>query len=322
MKATTATTLVAEAVPAAGRAALLAVACIEADPDQPRKLFDADSLTRLGKSMAKLGQLQPIAVRPAGPGRYRLIAGERRWRAAQLVGLTHLHTMIFDLDEHDVLPRAVAENLGRVDMTPLEEAAAFAELEADGWTRTDVAEIAGKSVQYVGYRIDLLNLIGPAREALNRGHLRLNSAWYVCRLSPTAQQTFLHKLVRGEFATAADEAAFAQACRLAENNVQDGFFAMQEMTDEHRAKVAGDRQRIKTRVDRLAGAGQVLYDLSRTDPAELAQLLAGLPGGVAAYRQRIEHLRDLAAKTVSTLRRAAAIAAVAGVDTPAGGAMF
>jgi ParB/RepB/Spo0J family partition protein len=296
---------------------------IDPDPDQPRKHFDETALNDLTESIRAIGQLQPIAVRiDPTTDRYRIVAGERRWRAAQRAGLTHLQAVVLHLDDDQVLPAAVAENVGRADMTPMEEAVAFRRLADAGHTRDEIARMCGRSVEYVGYRIDLLNLIAPAREALNRGHLLVGTAWYVAKLSAAGQQRFLSKLVRGDFPTARDAEAFAQACRVVEDNRQDGFFAVEEMTEERRAQVHQRRRQVTSKVDRLAGAGEILLELARTDPAELALLLEGLPGGVAGYRMRAEHLRDAAGKAVAILRKAAAIVAAATPDSLTPGTIF
>ncbi len=222
--------------------------------------------------------------------------------------------------DYPAMARAVAENLGRKDMTPMEEARAFRRLTDAGCTIDRVAELSGKSREYVGYRIDLLNLIGPAQEALNKGHLLVGTAWYVTRLTPASQQRFLSKFVRGEFATARDAEAFAQACRNAEENEQGGLFGAAEVSDEHRELVATRRRTVTGKMDRLAAAGQILADLAGMDTVELAEALAGAPGGVGAYLMRAEHLRDLAGKTAAKLRKAKALAAAATPDDGAAAA--
>jgi ParB/RepB/Spo0J family partition protein len=299
---------------------------IDRDPTQPRQHFDPAALDELAESMLTVGQLQPVVVRLAvvrtqagrfEAPRYVLVMGERRLRAALLAGITTLRAMVSHDDASTILAQQMAENMGRVDMTPMEEAAGFARLTADGYEVPQIAAMCGKSVEYVGYRIELLNLIDSAQEALNRGHLLVGTAWYVARLSPAAQQRFLHKLVRGEFPTARDAEAFAQACRNAETNQQTDIFGeANEMSEERKAKVTADRARLVRKVDQLANAGQILSDLARTDPAELALLLASLPGGVTGYRLRAEHIRDAASKAAAALRKAGALAAVAGIDTP------
>lgn len=297
---------------------------IDRDPDQPRKHFDVAALFTLAKSLKKLGQMQPVEVRPnhASPGRYILTMGERRWRAAQRPEagpLTHLLAIVVDTPDRDVLARATAENLGRADMTVIEEASAFQRLADDnGFSHQEIADMVGKSVQYVRYRIELLNLVPAAKEALTRGHMSTNTAWYVCRLSINAQHTFLRKLARGEFSNADAAAAFAQACRERETVDQGGLFDVQEMTDEEREQVTARRKTIVRKVDQLSRAGEILHDLASADPADLALLLTAEPGGIAGYIQRLDLLRDTAAKAVAKLVKARAVAEAATVTSPAG----
>lgn len=105
------------------------VAKIEADPDQPRKQFTEEELAELATSMQKLGQLQPVAVRKTTKaGHYRLVVGERRWRAAQQGGIEELAAMVWEMDDETAFIAQVAENVNRQDMTPMEEAAAYQRL--------------------------------------------------------------------------------------------------------------------------------------------------------------------------------------------------
>jgi ParB family chromosome partitioning protein len=165
------------------------VARIDRRADQPRTYFDPAGLTELAQSMRAVGQIQAISVRYIPQTRrYELISGERRWRAAQEAGIATLRAVIeHGLAEADVLPRAVAENTGRRDMTPLEEADAFDRLTKAPHNKTiaEIARLAGKTEDYVTYRIELLGLTDSCRRALDAGHLLPGVAWYVCRLSPT-----------------------------------------------------------------------------------------------------------------------------------------
>ena len=293
---------------------------IDPDPDQPREHFDEAELRELAASLASRGQLTPITVRYVRASRrYIIVAGERRWRAAQIAQIRELHALIVDLDNpDDILAAQIAENLGRADMTPSEEAKAFKRLADAGWEVEKIAEASGKSAAYVGYRIDLLQLIGPAREALDKGHLPIGTAWYVSKLSTDAQQRFLRKFVRGDFATPRDAEMFAQACRdnEREDAEQTTLIQLETLSEEEREKFEKKRSRVTARFDRLAGAGEVLAEIAAADPNELAQLLAALPGGVDAYKLRVDHLKQVAGKAAATLLKAKAIAAALSVDEP------
>ncbi|MFR9780172.1 ParB/RepB/Spo0J family partition protein [Micromonospora sp. MS34] len=288
---------------------VIPVAKIEADPDQPRKQFTEEELAELAASMQKLGQLQPVAVRKAKAGTYRLVVGERRWRAAQKGGIETLAAMVWEMDDETAFIAQVAENVNRQDMTPMEEAAAYARLAQAGWETEAIAELFGKSLPYIGWRIDLLGLIDDAKQLVAKGQLQVGVAWYVCRLSADQQRRFLVKWARGEFSSARDAEAFAKACKAAEE--QGGFFQLDEVehSEEEQEKVVAKRKKVVSKIDRLAAAGEILAELAQLDEVELAKLLAGADGGVAAYRQRVEHLRTAAGKVATKLRKAQAIAA-------------
>lgn len=305
------------AVPTAKRPVLrmIPVAKIEADPDQPRKQFTEDELAELAASMTKLGQLQPVAVRKtAKAGHYRLVVGERRWRAAQQGGIEALATMVWGMDDEAAFIAQVAENVNRQDMTPMEEAAAYARLAKAGWEIGAIGDLFGKSVPYVGWRIDLLGLVDDAKQLVAKGQMQVGVAWYVCRLSADQQRRFLVKWARGEFSSARDAEAFAKACKASED--QGGFFQFDEAehSEEEREKVVGKRSEIVSKINRLAAAGVILAELAQLDEVELAKLLAAADGGVAASRQRVDHLRMLAGKVSGKLRKAQAIAASVTVE--------
>ena len=288
---------------------------IQADPDQPRKQFTDEELAELAASMKQIGQLQPVAVRRTSVnGRYRLVVGERRWRAAQLGDIEHLAAMVWDMDDETAFIAQVAENVNRQDMTPMEEAAAYQRLGAAGWEVKAIAELFGKSEPYVGWRIDLLGLIDDLQQLVAKGQLQVGVAWYVCRLDADQQRRFLVRWARGDFSSARDAEAFAKACKVAED--QGGFFQLDEAThsEEEREKVAATRKKVIGKIDRLAAAGEILHELAQMEPLELAKILAGADGGVGAYRQRVDDLRSAASKVSGKLRKAQAIAASATVE--------
>ncbi len=155
----------------------IAISRIRANPNQPRQGFDADALETLADSIRQLGVLQPVVVRPEGPD-YVLIAGERRWRAAQEAGLAELPALIRETDEVGTVTEALVENLLREDLNPLEEAAAFHQLEDEfGMTHAEIGEKVGRSRAAVTNALRLLRL-APAIQALvasrdlSAGHAR------------------------------------------------------------------------------------------------------------------------------------------------------
>ena len=116
--------------------AQLAIATIEPDPDQPRRHFDDAALDELAASIAARGVIQPVIVVPLGEGRYRLVAGERRWRAAQRAQLHEIPALVRKLSQREVMAIALIENLQREDLNPIEEARAYQRLaEGEGMTQ-------------------------------------------------------------------------------------------------------------------------------------------------------------------------------------------
>ena len=140
---------------------LLPIARIEPNPSQPRRVFDEDALQALADSIRENGVIQPIAVRSLRPGdeRYQIVAGERRWRAARLAGLTEVPVVILELDDAHAAQAALVENLQREDLNPLEEAQAYAELgQRFSMTQQQIAQRVGKSRSAVANALRLLEL--------------------------------------------------------------------------------------------------------------------------------------------------------------------
>ena len=145
---------------------------IDASPNQPRRAFDEDSLMALAGSIRARGVLQPVLVRPLVSGRYQLIAGERRWRAAKLAELTAIPAVVRRHDDAASLEVALIENMAREDLNPVEEARACAALvEELGLTREDVGLRVGRSRVAVSNLIRLLDLPDEALELIERGDL-------------------------------------------------------------------------------------------------------------------------------------------------------
>lgn len=149
------------------------------NPDQPRRHFDEAELEELTASIREKGVLQPILVRPApgAPGEYQIVAGERRWRAAQRAGVRSLPVVVRDLNDLDVLEIGLIENVQRADLNALEEAAAYkALIERFGRTQEAVAQAVGKSRSHVANALRLLTLPEPVREHVVAGRLSAGHA--------------------------------------------------------------------------------------------------------------------------------------------------
>ncbi|MBL8531603.1 MAG: ParB/RepB/Spo0J family partition protein [Hyphomonadaceae bacterium] len=150
----------------------IAIDLVQRNPQQPRKHFDESDLSELAGSIRTHGVLQPILVRPIPGGRYEIVAGERRWRAAQRAGLHSIPAVIRDLNEVEVLEIAIVENVQRTDLNPIEEAQGFqALIDRFGRTQEEIAEVVGKSRPHIANMLRLLKLPEDLQEMVRDGRL-------------------------------------------------------------------------------------------------------------------------------------------------------
>jgi len=157
--------------------AVLAIASIAPHPNQPRRHFDDAALEELAASIAQRGVIQPVIVRPVGEGRYQLVAGERRWRAAQRAQLHEIPALIRNLDEREVMALALIENLQREDLNPVEEARAYHRLaEDEGLTQAEIAQMVDKSRSHVANIQRLLGLPDSVLALVEDGSLSMGHA--------------------------------------------------------------------------------------------------------------------------------------------------
>ncbi|CAG1012842.1 MAG: ParB/RepB/Spo0J family partition protein [Rhizobiaceae bacterium] len=158
----------------------VAIELIAPNPRNPRRSFAEMELADLAQSLREHGLVQPVVVRPAPgqTGRYEIIAGERRWRAAQRAGLAEIPVIVRDVDDRVALEIAIVENVQRADLNPIEEAMGYQRLIDDhGYTQADLGQVIGKSRSHVANTLRLLKLPGDIREmlvdgALSAGHAR------------------------------------------------------------------------------------------------------------------------------------------------------
>ena len=152
---------------------------IHRNPEQPRSLFAEDELAELEASIREKGVLQPILVRPsrAQPGEYQIVAGERRWRAAQRAGLTAVPALVRELGDNQAFEIAIIENVQRTDLNPLEEAKAYAALMGRmQYTQDETARVVGKSRSHVANTLRLATLPPGAQAHLMAGRLTAGHA--------------------------------------------------------------------------------------------------------------------------------------------------
>ena len=160
---------------------------IEPDPGQPRKTFDDETLAELSASIAEHGLLQPIAVRPKPSGGYLIVAGERRWRASRMAGLTEVPVIVKDVTDEQTMELALVENLQREDLDPVEEAAGIRELMTRcDLTQEQAARKLGKSRSALANSLRLLSLPETVLELLKSGFITIGHAKVVLGL-PTPE---------------------------------------------------------------------------------------------------------------------------------------
>lgn len=167
------------ATPANGRTVqLIDIAAIRPHPEQPRRQFDEGALQELADSIAARGVIQPIIVRPSGPDRYEIVAGERRWRAAQKAQMHRMPAIVRDFDEAETLEIALIENIQREDLNPIEEARAYRKLIGQfGHSQDALGRLVGKSRSHVANLMRLLDLPTSVQDQvmandLSMGHAR------------------------------------------------------------------------------------------------------------------------------------------------------
>ncbi len=169
---------------------LLPLHKVEPNPDQPRRDFDEEELQSLADSIAIHGVVQPLTVRELENGYYQIIAGERRWRAARLAGLTEIPAVIIEADDKKTMELALIENLQRQDLNPVEEAMGYHALMADyGLTQEETAAQVGKSRPAVANALRLLSLPPHVLLMVRKGQLSAGHARAVLSLKSEKLQT-------------------------------------------------------------------------------------------------------------------------------------
>lgn len=174
----------------------LDITTIRPNPRQPRHVFDEESLAELTHSITDIGLLQPVVVRPVADG-FELVAGERRWRAAQAAGLVAIPAIIRRTADDDLLREALLENIHRVQLNPLEEAAAYAQLLSDfGGTQEELATRLGRSRPQVANTLRLLRLPVPVQRRVAAGVLSAGHARALLSLEdPAAMEALADRVV-------------------------------------------------------------------------------------------------------------------------------
>ncbi|MBW7861295.1 MAG: ParB/RepB/Spo0J family partition protein [Rhodocyclaceae bacterium] len=184
---------------AKGELQTLPVGCLQPGKYQPRTRMDPGSLEELAASIKAQGVMQPVLVRPVGPERYEIIAGERRWRAAQIAELDEVPCLVREIPDEAALAMSLIENIQRENLNPLEEAGGIQRLiDEFGMTHQQAADAVGRSRPAATNLLRLLNLAEPVQELLMAGDIDMGHARAVLPLDPAGQiQVANHVAARG-----------------------------------------------------------------------------------------------------------------------------
>jgi len=173
---------------------------IDSNPQQPRLAFNQDTLDELAASIREHGVLQPILVRPIGPNRYQLVAGERRWRASKQAGLDTIPALIEEIDDDTALEISIIENLQREDISPLDEAAMYDRMVREhGYSIRKLADKLGKDKGYLENRLRLADAPPEVRELVSLRKDTLSHAYELMKVQdPKKRRRLADQVARGE----------------------------------------------------------------------------------------------------------------------------
>ena len=238
---------------------------VSRNPRNPRRQFDEAELQDLASSVSQHGIVQPVVVRPVGD-RFEIIAGERRWRAAQLAGLSEIPVIVRDVDDRTALEIAIVENVQRADLNPLEEALGYDQLIAEyGYTQNDLGGIIGKSRSHVANSLRLLKLPEPVRDMLSSGDL---SAGHARALVTTSDPVSLARTIVSKGMSVRD------AERLAQNDIKAQSEPSQSKVEQKDSdtlaleRTLSDSLGLEVRITHRGGPGQVRINYRTLDQLE------------------------------------------------------
>lgn len=259
------------------------VDAIVPNPKQPRQIFDEEALEELKVSIQEVGLLQPIVVRTLPDGRYELVMGERRWRAAQAVGRTVIPAIVRETRDDAMLRDALLENIHRANLNPLEEAAAYQQLLSEfGATHEELARRIGRSRPQISNTIRLLNLPAQVQRRVAAGVLSAGHARALLSLEePEAQESLAHRIVAEGLSVRATEELVALA---AAEGPSDPTAPTKRRTKPHAPALTGladrlsDRFDTRVKVDIGRSKGKIVIEFGSVDDLERIVGLIGLEG--------------------------------------------
>jgi ParB family chromosome partitioning protein len=266
-----------------GAGEMLRISDVEPRRDQPRKTFEREALETLADSIAAYGVLQPIIVRenPTAEGTYEIIAGERRWRAAKMAGLSEIPAVIFDGDELRAAQVAMIENIQREDLNPVEEALGYGALiDRFGLTQDQLAKQVGKSRTAITNMLRLLDLPEEVLELLRSGELKEGHARALLGLDDEAHMILLaNRTVASGLSVREVEAAVKRMNALSEEKevvIEDAATVQVKLHMKELEKRAMSTLGRKVRISR--SSRKKVVELTYDDDADLEALLTALCG--------------------------------------------
>jgi len=245
---------------------------IVANPRQPRKDFDNSALAELSASLKRSGVLQPVVVRRYGQ-QFQIVVGERRWRAAQMAGLTHIPAMVREVTDAETLELALVENLLREDLNPMEEAEAYQRLLTEfSWTQEELGQRVGKDRSSVANCLRLLKLPDLIQADLRTGRLTMGHARALLSLTSTADQLKLREeILAHSWSVRATEEGVQRKQRITPRRIGRRSADLAALEDSLRQALA---TRVRLVGNERAGRIEIAYT-SAEDLERLAELITG-----------------------------------------------
>ena len=189
---------------------MISITDIQKNPYQPRKEFDGEKLHELAQSIKENGVIQPIIVRQSPVIGYEILAGERRYRASLLAGLTSIPAVVKQLSDQEMMVQSIIENLQRENLNPIEEARAYESLVEKGFTHAEIADKMGKSRPYISNSIRLLSLPEPILSEVENGKLSQAHARSLVGLNKEQQDYFFQRIIQEDISVRKLEALLTE----------------------------------------------------------------------------------------------------------------
>jgi len=252
----------------------LRISEIEPNRDQPRKTFSDETISMLADSIREHGMIQPILVRPLSTGGYQIVAGERRWRAAKMLGLDEVPVNIRELSDIQTMQIAVIENLQRENLNPIEEAMGYNELiEKYGMTQETVAKMAGRSRSAVANAVRLLSLPEKVIEMVRKGEISAGHAKALLGLKSEEEIIEIAEKIVNNVLSVRETEKLAQKNQTKKEDIQktvrkDNYFVEMELS-------LHEKLGRKVKVDYSKNKGTLVLEFyDKEDLASIAEKLA------------------------------------------------